>query len=530
MDALRAPARRRRRDDTLGRRAPPRRAVPTAAQPSRPAAARRADQPPRRRVGGLARALPAGLLRARSSPSPTTATSSTTWPAGSSSSTAGAGIPWEGNYTSWLEQKQDRLAQRGEGRRCPPANAWLVSSSGSAWRHGLGRPRARPASTPTRICWPRPSRRRQRIDKLEISIPPGPRLGDVVIEADAPHEGLRRPPLDRRPHLQPPAGGIVGVVGPNGAGKTTLFRMIAGQEQPDDGDAHGSVRRCTSRTSTRAASRSTPRTRSTRRSPAASTTWSSVVERSTDVRTSPAFGFKGSDQQKNVGQLSGGERNRVQLAKMLTSGGNLLLLDEPTNDLDVDTLRALEDGLLGIRRLRRGHQPRPLVPRPRRHAHPRLRGRLRSCAGTRAATPTTKPTATSVSVPTPTSRTASSTSPSSGDQVAGGGCTADAPNPPPLRTLPLRARNSQLNVANRLSFHMVESRAVLRPIEPGNSALCVHCGAPVKFVARAQLRQVIANVYVDDSWDRVEHFHADCYAEAKAPYGPVPDEVEHRRS
>ena len=172
-----------------------------------------------------------------------------------------------------------------------------------------------------------------------------------------------------------PPGGIVGVIGPNGAGKTTLFRMIVGQETARRRRAprrrHGRHLAMSIRTATP----STPRTRSSRRSPAALDR-SSLGKRKVPSRAYVRqFNFKGPDQEKKVGNLSGGERNRVHLAKLLKSGGNLLLLDEPTNDLDVDMLRALEEAHPQLRRLRGGHQPRPLVPRPHRHAHPGLRGR-----------------------------------------------------------------------------------------------------------------------------------------------------------
>ena len=187
-------------------------------------------------------------------------------------------------------------------------------------------------------------------------------------------EGLRRQPAVRRPDLHLPRGGIVGVIGPNGAGKTTLFRMIIGQEKPDAGTLRvGETVKIGYVDQNRDALDPNK------------TVFEEITggddELELGKRKVPSrayvswFNFKGADQQRKVGELSGGERNRVHLAKLLRKGGNLLLLDEPTNDLDVDTLRALEDALLELRRLRRGHQPRPLVPRPHRHAHPGLRGR-----------------------------------------------------------------------------------------------------------------------------------------------------------
>ena len=171
-----------------------------------------------------------------------------------------------------------------------------------------------------------------------------------------------------------PRGGIVGVIGPNGAGKTTLFRMITGQEKPDGGTLRiGETVKLAYVDQSRDALDG-DKTVFEEISQGAEIL--EIGKRKVPARAYVAgFNFKGTDQQKRVKDLSGGERNRVHLAKVLRSGGNVLLLDEPTNDLDVDTLRALEDALLVVRRLRRGHQPRSLVPRPHRDAHPRLRGR-----------------------------------------------------------------------------------------------------------------------------------------------------------
>ena len=197
----------------------------------------------------------------------------------------------------------------------------------------------------------------------------------MVIEAEHVRKGYGDRLLIEDLSFTLPRAGIVGVIGPNGAGKTTLFRMLTGGEKPDDGIDAASDRPCNSPTSTRAATSSTP----------SRTVYEEITDGRDDLVVGgremngrayvASFNFKGSDQQKKVGVLSGGERNRVHLAKVLKTGGNVLLLDEPTNDLDVDTLRALEDGARGVRRLCRRHQPRPLVPRPHRHPHPRLRGR-----------------------------------------------------------------------------------------------------------------------------------------------------------
>src|ERR671923_2768911 len=185
----------------------------------------------------------------------------------------------------------------------------------------------------------------ERADKLEIAIPPGPRLGDLVVEADRLTKGYGDRVLIDDLSFKLPRGGIVGVIGPNGAGKTTLFRMIAGQERPDNGTLRvGDTVKLAHVDQSRDAL------------DAKKTVWEeisggldlmNVAGRTMQSRAYVAsFNFKGSDQQKRVGELSGGERNRLHLAKVLTAGGNVLLLDEPTNDLDVDTLRALEDALL----------------------------------------------------------------------------------------------------------------------------------------------------------------------------------------
>ena len=208
----------------------------------------------------------------------------------------------------------------------------------------------------------------------QIVIPVAERLGQHVIEFEHLSKGFGDNLLIDDLTFKLPPGGIVGVIGPNGAGKTTLFRMITKQERPDSGNISvghsvqlGYVDQSRDSLNGKA------------------TVWEEISggldqlqlgKREVNSRAyCGAFNFKGGDQQKKVGQLSGGERNRVHLAKMLKSGANVLLLDEPTNDLDVDTLAGAGGGARRLRRLRRHHQPRPLVPRPHRHPHPRLRGR-----------------------------------------------------------------------------------------------------------------------------------------------------------
>ena len=256
----------------------------------------------------------------------------------------GHGIPWEGNYSSWLEQKQERLAAEEKADSARRASLqreleWIRLSPRARQSKG----KARVTSYNQLVAEAESADRRA--DKLEIAIPPGPRLGDVVVNAEGLTKGFEdRLLIEDLTFLLPP-GGIVGVIGPNGAGKTTLFRMMVGQEKPDAGtiDVGSTVQFAYV-------------DQSRDDLDAEATVFDEISggqehmmigSREIHARAYVAsFGFKGSDQQKKVGEISGGERNRVQLAKVLRSAGNVLLLDEPTNDLDVDTLRALEDGLL----------------------------------------------------------------------------------------------------------------------------------------------------------------------------------------
>ena len=254
----------------------------------------------------------------------------------------GRGIPFQGNYSSWLEQKQARLA--------------VEEKQTSARRRTLQRelewvrmaPRARHAKSKARLAAYEQllaEEDRVQLDRVEIHIPAGERLGDKVVEATDLGKGFGDRLLIEDLSFSLPPGGIVGVIGPNGAGKTTLFRMIVGQEQPDAGKLElGDSVQVAYVDQARADL-----------DPARSV-WEEISDGKDRISLGKreiasrayvsSFNFKGSDQQKRVGDLSGGERNRLHLAKLLRSGGNLLLLDEPTNDLDVDTLRALEDALL----------------------------------------------------------------------------------------------------------------------------------------------------------------------------------------
>jgi ATP-binding cassette ChvD family protein len=259
----------------------------------------------------------------------------------------GHGIPWEGNYSSWLEQKERRLAQEEKE----------VSSR----RRALGRelewvrmaPRARQAKGKARLAQyeqllAEDQAADTRQDLTRITIPPGPRLGDLVIEARGVRKAYGDNLLMDDVSFTLPRGGIVGVIGPNGAGKTTLFRMIVGQERPDSGTLRIGDTVVLSHVDQSREALAGERS-----------VWEEISDggrefvqvgkREVNSRAYCAsFNFTGADQQKKVKDLSGGERNRLHLAKLLKSGGNLLLLDEPTNDLDVDTLRALEEALLGF--------------------------------------------------------------------------------------------------------------------------------------------------------------------------------------
>jgi len=256
----------------------------------------------------------------------------------------GRGIPWEGNYSSWLEQKDARLQledkqQTAHTRAMKEELEWVRSN-----------PKGRQAKSKARVA---------RFDELssqefqkrnetqDLYIPPGPRLGDQVVEAVNLSKSFGDQLLYDKLTFRLPRGGIVGIIGPNGAGKTTLFKMISGEEKPDSGElivgetvqlAHVDQSRDSLDDS--------------------KTVWQEISDGQDIIRIGNyevqsrayvgRFNFRGSDQQKNIGSLSGGERNRVHLAKLLRSGGNLLLLDEPTNDLDVETLRALEEALLAF--------------------------------------------------------------------------------------------------------------------------------------------------------------------------------------
>ena len=254
----------------------------------------------------------------------------------------GQGIPYEGNYSGWLEQKQKRMEQ--EGRQ----DASRMRSLAEELEWVRASPRGRQAKSKARLTAYEEllaQGQEKAIDNTKIMIPAGPRLGDLVIETDKLVKGFSDQLLIDELSFRLPAGGIVGIIGPNGAGKTTLFRMITGQEEPDNGSIKvgdtvklGYVDQSRDNLNPKA------------------TVWEEISDGLDEIELGKRkmqsraycglFNFRGPDQQKVVGQLSGGERNRVHLAKMLKSGANLILLDEPTNDLDVDTLRALEEALL----------------------------------------------------------------------------------------------------------------------------------------------------------------------------------------
>jgi sulfate-transporting ATPase len=253
----------------------------------------------------------------------------------------GQGIPYEGNYSDWLEQKQKRLAQEAredesKQRTLARELEWIRQS-----------PKARQAKSKARVTAYEDllaSQDREDVGRAQITIPSGPRLGGIVLEAENLCKGFGDRLLIDNLSFRLPPGGIVGVIGPNGAGKTTLFKMLTGSETPDTGDL---------RVGDTVAMGYVDQSRDNLEDD--KTVWEEISggldilelgKREMNSRAYVgAFNFRGGDQQKKVGLLSGGERNRVHLAKMLKSGANLLLLDEPTNDLDVETLRALEEGL-----------------------------------------------------------------------------------------------------------------------------------------------------------------------------------------
>jgi sulfate-transporting ATPase len=254
----------------------------------------------------------------------------------------GKGVPWKGNYSSWLAQKQERLRreEKAEGQRQKTLEReleWVRQS-----------PHGRQAKSKARIGQYNELLAQdpvKRMEELEIYIPAGPRLGDLVIEGDGISKGFNDNLLFENLSFKVPAGAIVGIIGPNGAGKTTLFRMITGQEKPDKGAMRiGDTVKLGYVDQSRASLDDSK------------TVWQEISggldliplgKKEINSRAYCArFNFSGQDQQKKVGALSGGERNRVHLAKMLKSGANVLLLDEPSNDLDVNTLRALEDAIL----------------------------------------------------------------------------------------------------------------------------------------------------------------------------------------
>jgi len=254
----------------------------------------------------------------------------------------GHGIPWEGNYSSWLEQKEKRLAieERKEATRQKTIKAeldWVRSN-----------PKARQAKSKARMQRFEElssAEHQQRSETNSLYIPPGPRLGDKVVEADHVRKQYGDKLLYENMNFKLPRGGIVGIIGPNGAGKTTLFRMITGTEQPDEGAFNvGDTVKIAYVDQSRDSL------------DGSKTVWDEISDGLDNITIGnytvasrgyvSRFNFKGEDQQKHIKNLSGGERNRVHLAKLLKSGGNLLLLDEPTNDLDVETLRALEEAIL----------------------------------------------------------------------------------------------------------------------------------------------------------------------------------------
>ncbi len=256
----------------------------------------------------------------------------------------GEGIPWEGNYSSWLEQKENRLEneeKQASARTKAMKDELEWVRSNPKGRHAKSKARLARFEELSSTDF------QKRNETKELYIPPGPRLGDVVIQATHVKKSFGDQLLYEDLNFSLPPGGIVGIIGPNGAGKTTLFRMIVGQEQPDEGELKiGETVQLAYVDQSRDALDDNK------------TVWQEIADESDIITVGKyevqsrayvgRFNFRGTDQQKRVGDLSGGERNRVHLAKLLKSGGNVLLLDEPTNDLDVETLRSLEDALLAF--------------------------------------------------------------------------------------------------------------------------------------------------------------------------------------
>ncbi|CAN5606471.1 energy-dependent translational throttle protein EttA [soil metagenome] len=256
----------------------------------------------------------------------------------------GRGIPFKGNYSSWLEQKQERMAQE---KRVDSARARTLSAELEWVREN---PKGRRKKSKARLARYEAllaEDRNVNLDQVQIHIPAGPRLGDVVIEAENVKKGFGDKLLVEDLSFTLPPAGIVGVIGPNGAGKTTMFRMIVGDEKADEGELRvGDTVKLAYVDQSRDSL------------DGEKNVWEEISEGYEQIKVGDqsmnsrayvsGFNFKGSDQQRKVGTLSGGERNRVHLAKLLRAGGNLLLLDEPTNDLDIDTLRALEEALLAF--------------------------------------------------------------------------------------------------------------------------------------------------------------------------------------
>ncbi len=283
----------------------------------------------------------------------------------------GRAYPYEGNYSTYLETKTTRMKVEGQKdvkrqKRLTEELAWVRSNA-----------KGRQAKSKARLDryeeMAAEADKFRKLDFEEIQIPPGPRLGSVVVETSHLTKGFDDRVLIDDLSFTLPRNGIVGVIGPNGAGKTTLFKMLIGDESPDSGEIKiGETVKVSYVDQSRGG---IDPGKSLWEVVSDGLDWIKVgnVEMPSRAYVS-AFGFKGPDQQKRAGVLSGGERNRLNLALTLKQGGNLLLLDEPTNDLDVETLSSLENALARVPRLRGGREPRPVVPRPRRDAHPLLRG------------------------------------------------------------------------------------------------------------------------------------------------------------
>ncbi len=362
------------RENPLRRGEAARGALPAAPPAPGPAPPGRADEPPRRRVGRVAGAVPGRVRRDRRRRHARPLLPRQRRASGSWSSTAGEGIPFSGNYSGWLEQKLERMARESklaDARQRTLARELEWVRMGARARQAKGKARLRAYEQ----LLAEAKDAKDAIRELEIAIPPGPRLGDTVIEVHGPAQGIRRPPADRGPDVLAAAAGIVGIIGPNGAGKTTLFRMIVGQEPPDGGtiEIGETVQLATSTRSRDDAPLPSDRVRGDHRRRRGRQ--GRRRARFRPVHTCRASTSAAPTSRSSSATLSGGERNRVHLAKLLQAGRQRPAPRRADQRPRRRHAARARGGPRVVSRLRRRHQPRPLVPGPDRDPHPGLRGR-----------------------------------------------------------------------------------------------------------------------------------------------------------